>query len=226
MSGLAGLDRKQMEAERLARASLKRQVPPADNATNQRGDSDQKRVKIGHSLNSIDEAHAEIRNNQKNKDAKHVAADSDEASSEQSTNVDHAVKPADQVKPKPAQLPKAQSSTSNKASISTPSSSVLQYPSGTLKRTWAFGHPRASDIKIEEVLQKNTLNTAIISSWQWDFDWLMTKFVPGKTKFVFAMEAKDDAEVSLSCALHALFCIVSFLLSCFVRFIMPWIVLM
>jgi len=204
MSGLAGLDRKQMEAERLARASLKRPAP-ADDTTNQHEDSHRKRVKIGHPLERIDEAHVVIRNNHKNEDAKHVAADVVKASVEQSTNDDNSVESASQVKP--AQLPKAQSSSSNNASISTSSSSVLQYPAGTLKRTWAYGHPRASDIKIEEVLQKNTLNTAIISSWQWDFDWLMTKFVPGKTKFVFAMEVKDDAEVSPRCALRLVLCL-------------------
>lgn len=205
MSGLAGLDRKQMEAERLARASLKRQAP-AEKTANQHGDSDRKRVKNGHSLRSSDEATVVIVN-EKTQDARNIVPDAVKASSEQSSNADHPVKPVDQVKP--AQLSKAQSSTSNNASTSTSSSSTLQYPTGTLKRTWTYGHPRANDIKIEEVLQKNTLKTAIISSWQWDFDWLMTKFVPGKTKFVFAMEAKDEDEVSASYAIFIVFYFVS-----------------
>ncbi len=46
----------------------------------------------------------------------------------------------------------------------------------TVKKTWAFGHPRTGDdIKIEEVLQKNDLNLAVLSSFQWEMDWLLTK---------------------------------------------------
>src|SRR4051812_1653620 len=39
--------------------------------------------------------------------------------------------------------------------------SALHYPKGVVKQTWAFGHQRTgSDIKIEEVLQSSTLQTA------------------------------------------------------------------
>lgn len=46
----------------------------------------------------------------------------------------------------------------------------------TVKRTWAFGHPRAGDdIKLEEVFQKHDLNLAVLSSFQWDIEWLLAK---------------------------------------------------
>ncbi|KAI9782798.1 MAG: hypothetical protein M1816_001708 [Peltula sp. TS41687] len=69
----------------------------------------------------------------------------------------------------------------------------LQYPHGTIKKTWAFGYARADDIKIEEVLQKNTLTTAVLSSFQWDVEWLLRKLDLTKTKLVLAMQAKDEA---------------------------------
>ncbi|KAI9697925.1 MAG: hypothetical protein M1836_004277 [Candelina mexicana] len=70
---------------------------------------------------------------------------------------------------------------------------VLQYPRGTLKKTWAFGHPRDEDIKIEEVLQKQSLKIAVLSAFQWDVEWLLTKLDMVETKMVFVMQAQDDA---------------------------------
>jgi len=45
-----------------------------------------------------------------------------------------------------------------------------------VKKTWAFGHPRdGSDIKLEEILQKGDLKSAVLSGFQWDIDWLFAK---------------------------------------------------
>ena len=50
------------------------------------------------------------------------------------------------------------------------------FPRGTVKKTWAFGYPRTGDdIKLEEVLQKQDLNLAVLSSFQWDVEWLLAK---------------------------------------------------
>ena len=50
------------------------------------------------------------------------------------------------------------------------------FPRGTVKKTWAFGSPRTSDdIKLEEVLQRQDLNLAVLSSFQWDVEWLLAK---------------------------------------------------
>lgn len=71
----------------------------------------------------------------------------------------------------------------------------LQYPHGTIKKTWAFGYVRVDDIKIEEVLQKHTLTTAVLSAYQWDVEWLLRKLNLTKTKLVMVMQAKDEATV-------------------------------
>ncbi|KAI9667211.1 MAG: hypothetical protein M1821_000024 [Bathelium mastoideum] len=68
-----------------------------------------------------------------------------------------------------------------------------RYPRGIVRRTWALGHPRVDDIKIEEVLQSNTLRIAVLSAFQWDTDWLLTKMDPTKTKFILVMQAKEEA---------------------------------
>ena len=50
------------------------------------------------------------------------------------------------------------------------------FPGGTVKKTWAFGHTRTGDdIKLEEVLQRQDLNLAVLSSFQWDVEWLLAK---------------------------------------------------
>lgn len=72
----------------------------------------------------------------------------------------------------------------------------LQYPKGIIKNTWAFGHDRDNDIKIEEVLQKKDLTVAVLSSFQWHMEWLFSKFNVG-TKLMFIMQAKDEATVGI-----------------------------
>ncbi|KAK4692668.1 tyrosyl-DNA phosphodiesterase 1, partial [Lecanoromycetidae sp. Uapishka_2] len=65
---------------------------------------------------------------------------------------------------------------------------------GTVMKTWAFGHPRiGDDIKLEEVLQKNDLSLAVLSSFQWDMDWLLAKLDMRSTHVTLVMQAKDDA---------------------------------
>lgn len=76
-------------------------------------------------------------------------------------------------------------------SSSTPTSH-LQYPHGVVKKTWAFGFERANDIKLEEVLQPSHLDAAMISSFQWDWNWLLPKLDTQRTKFVFVIHAKDE----------------------------------
>ena len=65
---------------------------------------------------------------------------------------------------------------------------------GTVKKTWAFGHQRnADDIKLEEVLQRDDLNLAVLSSFQWDIDWLLAKLDIKSTHVTLIMQAKDQA---------------------------------
>jgi len=73
----------------------------------------------------------------------------------------------------------------------------IQYRQGAFKKTWVFGHERVNDIKIEEVFQKHDLHTAVLSSFQWDIEWVFSKLDVTKTKLVLVMEAKDEATVSV-----------------------------
>ena len=76
-----------------------------------------------------------------------------------------------------------------------PSMKDLQYPFGAIKKSWAFGHERHADIKSEEVLQKDKLQIALLSSWQLDFDWVASKLDLNKTKLWLVMQAKAAEEV-------------------------------
>lgn len=82
--------------------------------------------------------------------------------------------------------------TDSQASIKpeAPSGSGLQYPNGVIKKTWAFGYPRSDDIKIEELLQRQSLQAAVLSSFQWNMEWLFSKFDTARTKFVLVMQAQ------------------------------------
>ncbi|RGP61502.1 tyrosyl-dna phosphodiesterase 1 [Fusarium longipes] len=77
------------------------------------------------------------------------------------------------------------------------SPSLLPYPKGAIKRTWAKGYPRTSeDIKIEEVFQKDKLELALLSSYQWDDEWLVSKLDLRKTKLVLLAFADNEAQKS------------------------------
>ncbi|KAL4992890.1 tyrosyl-DNA phosphodiesterase-domain-containing protein [Aspergillus falconensis] len=77
----------------------------------------------------------------------------------------------------------------------TPSSvPSVQFPDGTVKKTFAFGHRRlGNDIKIEEVLQSLDLELGVLSSFMWDIDWLFSKVSMEKSRLLLIMQAKDEA---------------------------------
>ncbi|KAI0976054.1 tyrosyl-DNA phosphodiesterase-domain-containing protein [Xylaria arbuscula] len=70
----------------------------------------------------------------------------------------------------------------------------LSYPEGVVKKTWAFGYPRQDDIKIEEILQKDHLELAVLSSFQWDDEWLLSKIDMRKTKMVCIAFASSNSQ--------------------------------
>lgn len=65
------------------------------------------------------------------------------------------------------------------------------FPGGVVKKTWAFGYPREDDIKIEEVLQSPKLKTAVLSSFQWDADWLFNKIDCKRTSVTLIMDENE-----------------------------------
>ncbi|KAF4963871.1 hypothetical protein FSARC_8124, partial [Fusarium sarcochroum] len=77
------------------------------------------------------------------------------------------------------------------------SPNLLPFPNGAIKRTWARGYPRTSeDIKIEEVLQRDKLELALLSSYQWDDEWLMSKIDLRRTKLLLLAFADSEAQKS------------------------------
>jgi hypothetical protein len=91
-----------------------------------------------------------------------------------------------------AKPPTHQASLAEPATTAEPSTSTgLQYPRGVIKRTWAHKHPGSDDIKIEEVFQASDLNIAVISAFQFDTAWVLTKLNPNKHKQIWFMNAKE-----------------------------------
>lgn len=89
----------------------------------------------------------------------------------------------------------AKAPQSARAPASQPASS-LQYPDGVVKKTWARGYPRlGDDIKIEEVFQKENLELAVLSSYQWDDEWMLSKIDYTRTKILLLAYAQDEAQV-------------------------------
>ena len=102
--------------------------------------------------------------------------------------------------PLPAKTVKASSSTTSldqaASSDVAPSSEnfTLQYPHGIVKKTWVAGHARAGDdITLEEVLQAEDLDVALLSSFQWNLQWVLSKLRP-ETQVGLVMQAKDENE--------------------------------
>jgi hypothetical protein len=71
----------------------------------------------------------------------------------------------------------------------------IQFPDGIVKKTWAYGYPRQDDIKIEEVFQKDDLELAILSSFQWDDEWVLSKLNLRKTKVICVVQADREEQV-------------------------------
>lgn len=78
---------------------------------------------------------------------------------------------------------------------SSPSTTPV-FPKGVVKKTWVRGYPRSGDdITIDEVLQKDQLELAVLSSFQWEDAWLLSKFNLTRTKLVLVAFAADEAQV-------------------------------
>lgn len=152
-TGLAGIDRKAMEEERLKRLALKRGTAP--DVELERATKVQK-VEGGPTTRQMKRS----------------------TSGPTISSSDASKPPA----PKPSDF-----RTNDQRGI--------QYPHGAFKRTWVLGQDRKNDIKIEEVLQKHDLKTAVLSAFQWDLEWVFSKLDVSKTKLVLVMEAKDETTV-------------------------------
>ncbi|KAI7263357.1 phospholipase D/nuclease [Hortaea werneckii] len=189
--GLAGLDRRAMEQERLARQKARTAGIKRERSISPRKLSDARKApKIeettfdlpsGARLNFLSTAINEQQASRKS------------ASANLATDRHRSV---------PSAVKAEEGKESIKQESPSPSKPAppggLQYPHGVVKKTWAFGHPRHNDIKLEEVLEPQTLRTAVLSAFQWDTDWVLSKLKTplkgGKTKCVFIMQAKQESE--------------------------------
>lgn len=179
-SGIPGLDRKAMEAERLARLSRKRErsiSPPSTNTSRKTAkiESDTVTLPSGAVLRSFSTL---------------VNDDQQARKSDVANAANKRLKPS----PFPAikDGPNSQPSDNSQTTLGT-----IQYPKGVVKKTWAFRHDRTGDeIKLEEVLEPQTLRTALLSAFQWDTNWVLAKLktplTGGSTKCAFVMQAKED----------------------------------
>ncbi|KAK7963670.1 tyrosyl-DNA phosphodiesterase domain-containing protein [Apiospora saccharicola] len=76
-----------------------------------------------------------------------------------------------------------------------PSTDGLRWPKGVVKKTWASGFARTGDdIKIDEILQKDQLQLAIISSFQWDDEWMLSKINVSRTKLMCIAYASSERQ--------------------------------
>ncbi|KAJ6177970.1 hypothetical protein N7519_008431 [Penicillium mononematosum] len=73
------------------------------------------------------------------------------------------------------------------------SRSVAQWPLGAVKKTHVAGFPRSgNEITIEEVIQRDDLELGVFSSFLWDMPWLYSKFNNSSTLILFIMQANDE----------------------------------
>ncbi|MCJ1388294.1 hypothetical protein MMC18_001140 [Xylographa bjoerkii] len=87
-----------------------------------------------------------------------------------------------------------ETATSSDAELFNSGYSTLRFPSAIVKKTWAFGFPRSDeDVKLEEVLERKDLTLAVLSSFQWDVEWLLGKVNTAETKLIMIMQAKDES---------------------------------
>ncbi|GAB7354196.1 hypothetical protein MBLNU459_g4747t1 [Dothideomycetes sp. NU459] len=173
-SGIPGIDRAAMEKERLARLGartnnakrLRSISPPATSRPAKQAKTGQNQVHGADDESPIRQGSAESHS----KAIEVIALDS-------------TISP----------LPRKSTSTQQDAHANAqPAKSQLQFPNGVVKKTWAFGHDRnGMDIKLEEVLEKQTLKIGVLSAFQWDTDWVMSKVGLSHSKLIFVMQAKE-----------------------------------
>jgi hypothetical protein len=96
-------------------------------------------------------------------------------------------------------LPSRPVSSSHQSFLSGGNSSAkpiptIKYPKGAILRTYSRHHPRQQDITIEEVLQKDHLKTALVSSYTFNLEWFFKKLNTKTIKLILVMSAKGEEE--------------------------------
>ena len=182
-AGIAGLDRKAMEEERLARAARKRErsVSPPPFRGSRKAPKLEATTTVLPSGAMLRSFSTVVNNDQTGRKSGAANAANQQLKMLCSTP-----------------MVKEETRTSDVQQPNAPLQGSLKYPNGVVKKTWAFGFDRAGhDVKLEEVLEPLTLRTAVLSAFQWDSNWVLSKLkVPpdGKTKCLFVMQAKEEQQ--------------------------------
>lgn len=171
-AGLAGLDRKQMEQERLARLAKRK---AADNTGSPEAQPSQKLIKVEPvSTKSL---------------SARPSDSSQQCPMQGSSSANGIPKERTYVCPQTA-------ANAPGLDIQPTARPMIQWPLGAVKKTSLEGFPRQeNDITIEEVIQRGELELAVFSSFLWDIEWLFTKLDIQRTRFMLVMQANDQSVV-------------------------------
>lgn len=164
--GMLGIDRKKMEEERLARLKKRKAGPTTLNT------------------------HTRVE-----RDSELPPAQRPRLTSALGSLPGHSTgSPGMSQPPLPSAISSLNSNTNTSKGVS---EAGLPYPRGIVLRTRVLAYARRDDeITIEEVLQRDSLELAVLSSFQWDEDWLMSKLNIVKTKVLLIAYAEDEETVS------------------------------
>jgi hypothetical protein len=70
--------------------------------------------------------------------------------------------------------------------------SSLRFSTGAVLLTTAPGKPRPGHISLDDVLERHTLEMAVLSSFTSDTEWLFSKLDIGRTQVILCMHAEED----------------------------------
>jgi hypothetical protein len=198
--GIFGLDRKQMEQERLMRLS-KRKASEVDaspeRAPKAARTSPSPGVDILGSHQILTAVSSQVASDEKGKRPlnrnQRLGSPGYEV-----VNVKYlSPKPEAQTAPtQPAPTVNTQRSAPPTVNFQLPSREGIQWPAGIVKKTrLANSQRKHDDISIEEVLQKDDLELAVLSSFLWDMEWILGKLNTKKTRVLLVVHAPNE-EVS------------------------------
>jgi hypothetical protein len=196
-SGLTGLDRKQMEQERLAR-NAKRKAQDSETPSSVQPAFKAARTDATPAAAPVTAGHRKT---------PQKPADRPSAKPTQPTSVPTTTpavsSPA--LSPKVMKSPKVPHHSdvcleyaSNAPGINVwpTSRPVAQWPLGAVKKTHLAGFPRTgNEITIEEVIQRDDLQLTVLSSFMWDMEWLFRKLNTASTRMILTMQANDQTTV-------------------------------
>ncbi|CAI7621569.1 hypothetical protein N7533_013138 [Penicillium manginii] len=195
--GIFGLDRKQMEQERLMRLS-KRKASEVDaspeRAPKAARTSPSPGVDILGSHQILTAVSSQVASDEKGKRPlnrnQRLGSPGYEV-----VNVKYlSPKPEAQTAPtQPAPTVNTQRSAPPTVNFQLPSREGIQWPAGIVKKTrLANSQRKHDDISIEEVLQKDDLELAVLSSFLWDMEWILGKLNTKKTRVLLVVHAPNE----------------------------------